>query len=208
MKKIILFISAGLFCIQGIAQSSVSETAKVTSVSEASRQQNAGATLINGKPYAQYKAEQDALKLQQQPVQRIKQPQEVSIAPGNIPARKQPVEENTLKGNETNLEAKVIDQPKTTEPAVVSKTTQVQLTEEQKAAQLEMIRSTSVRGVTEPEPAKTQPAGTNPVRTPAELEKLKADNEAAEKKSVKPAVENKGATTSPVQLSVGKTKTD
>ncbi len=200
MKKIISFIAAGFFCIQGIAQSSVSETAKVTSVSEASRQQNAGATLINGKPYAQYKAEQDALRLQQQPVQRIKQPQEVSITPGNIPPRQQPVQGNTLKGNEINLEAKVSTQPKTTEPAKVTTT---------RPAEVKHVAPVTVdEHNTVTAPAKIQPAGVTPVRTTAELEKLKTDNEAAEKKSVKPAVENKGATNSPLQLSVGKTKTD
>ncbi len=205
MKKIFLIALVVLITTASFAQTE-NKAVRTMTTEEANRLNGTVEPTINGKPYSQYAAEQRALK--QQNVNR-----QITNVPASDPTSSNttyrsttPVkpEVNQLKGNETTEPASMIN----TQPALVDKTTQVQLTDEQKAAQLEMIRSTSVRGVTEPAPAKTQPAGTNPVRTPAELEKLKADQEAAEKKSVKPAVENKGATTSPLQLSVGKTKTD
>jgi hypothetical protein len=66
MKKIILVTLCGLVITQGYSQNAGQPgNSKVMSVEEANRLNGVGHPTINGKPYSQYKAEQDALKQQQ-----------------------------------------------------------------------------------------------------------------------------------------------
>lgn len=63
MKKIILVLGATVMATIGCyAQSSAPANAKVLSFEEANRLNGKAEPTINGKPYSQYKAEQDALK--------------------------------------------------------------------------------------------------------------------------------------------------
>jgi len=65
MKKIILIALFGLVLFQAKAQNPTNPVTKAMTVEEANKLNGVAQPTINGKPYSQYKAEQDALKQQQ-----------------------------------------------------------------------------------------------------------------------------------------------
>lgn len=96
MKKISIVFSALFFvCLNSYSQSSLGTSGKTMTVEEANKLNGVAQPTINGKPYSQYKAEQDALKQQQNKKKTVVSSdiKTVNAADGkSVPAKLQPVE--------------------------------------------------------------------------------------------------------------------